>query len=78
MSDAVRRPAFRVSQAAIDELSAAGGRVRVDLVEGGCSGRTWTFTQDAPRAGDEVFGCEGAVLAVSPDALSLLAEARLD
>jgi|SRR5579862_4422224 hypothetical protein len=46
-------PPFRVSEAAVSQIVAVGGSVRVDITAGGCCGRTYVFTSDAPDAGDE-------------------------
>lgn len=78
MDAETRQPPFPVTRAAIEEITALGGTVRVDVESGGCCGRTWVFSQGAPRDSDWVYGCPGAVLAVSAAALTLLAEARLD
>lgn len=67
-----------VTAAAVAQIEAVGGSVRVDVVDGGCCGRTYEFTTGPPGHGDEGFGCPGAVLAVSAPALLLLTGARLD
>lgn len=59
-------PPFRVSEAAVDQIVAVGGSMRVDITPGGCCGRTYVFTADAPDAGDEVFGCPGRGLGTQP------------
>lgn len=69
---------FRVSQAAIDQLEAVGGFVRVDITPGGCCGSTYEFSDGTPTPTDVLFGCEGAILAVTPDALAVLTGSRLD
>lgn len=71
-------PPFTVTAAAIEQIEAVGGAVRVDIEGGGCCGRTYAFTATPPVADDHGFGCPGAVLAVSRTALPLLAGARLD
>ncbi len=76
--DETRLPPFSVTEAAIEQLVTVGGAVRVDIEPGGCSGQAWVFAQELPGEGDEAYGCPGAVLAVSPAALQLLAGARLD
>lgn len=71
-------PPFTVTRAAIEQLSSAGGSVRVDLAPTGCCGRAYTWSADPPQAGDRVFGCPGALLAVSPAAGDVLTGARVD
>lgn len=75
-----RLPPFTVTPAAIDEIEAAGGVVRLDVVDGGCCGRTYAFTlgDSAPAAGDERFGCRGAYLDISEAAADVLTGATLD
>ena len=77
MTDTVLPP-FEVTEAAIDKLSGLDGGVRLDLEAGGCCGWTYVFEQAPPQRDDAVFGCPGAVLAVSTAALSVLTAARLD
>jgi iron-sulfur cluster assembly accessory protein len=71
-------PPFRVSEAAVSQIVAVGGSVRIDIAAGGCCGRKYVFTADRPDAGDQVFGCPGAALALSPVALATMTGARLD
>lgn len=71
-------PPFRVSEAAVGQIVAVGGSVRVDITAGGCCGQTYVFTPDAPDADDEVFGCPGAILALSPVAVAVMNGAKLD
>lgn len=78
VSEQTRLPPFQITRAAIDQISSVGGTVRIDIEEGGCCGKAWVFSQRKPAPADHVFGCPGAVLAVSAAALALLAEARLD
>jgi Fe-S cluster assembly iron-binding protein IscA len=78
MSPETRRPTFPVSRNAIDQITAVGGTVRIDVEDGGCCGLTWVFTQDEQQDSDELFGCPGAVLAVSAATYPLLVESRLD
>ena len=73
-----RFPPFGVTPAAVAQIEAVGGTVRVDVADGGCCGRTYEFTPGPAGDGDEGFGCPGAVLAVSATALPLLTGARLD
>ncbi len=78
MEDRTVLPPSAVTPAAIHPLTLVGGTVRVDLIETGCCGRTYAWATDPPAAGDDVFGCAGALLAVSPAALPVLAGARVD
>lgn len=71
-------PPFRVTPAAVAEIEAVGGAVRLDVADGGCCGSTYVFTPDPPGPSDARFGCPGAVLSVSEAALPLLTGARLD
>ncbi len=71
-------PPFAVTPAAVEQIEAVGGTVRVDVEGGGCCGLTYVFTSGRPAASDHRFGCPGAVLCVSEDALPLLTGARLD
>ena len=70
-------PPFDVTEAAIDKITSLGGEVRLDLSAGGCCGTTYVFEQTA-QPDDLLFGCPGAVLAVSPAALDVMRSARLD
>lgn len=78
MSEQTRLPPFPVTRAAIDQISKVGGTVRIDVEDGGCCGRTWVFNQREPASSDQVFGCPGAVLAVSEAALATLSQSQLD
>ncbi len=78
MSDETVFPPFRVSEAAIGQIEAVGGSVRIDIAAGGCCGRKYVFTADAAVAGDHIFGCPGATLVLSPVALATLTGAKLD
>lgn len=71
-------PPFTVTEAAVGQIEAVGGTIRVDLEGGGCCGTTYVFAAAAPTDEDHYFGCPGAVLAVSESALRLLTGARLD
>ena len=71
-------PPFEVTRAAVEQIEAVGGAVRVDVEDGGCCGLTYSFTLAAPSHSDRYFGCPGAVLGVSETALTLLTGARLD
>ena len=71
-------PPFTVTRAAVEQIEAVGGSVRVDVEPGGCCGLTYVFSAEPPRRDDHGFGCPGAVLTVSGTALPLLTGARLD
>ena len=71
-------PPFVVTPAAVRQIEALGGSVRVDIATGGCCGSTYVFTADPAARTDVAYGCPGAVLAVSPVALPVLTGARLD
>lgn len=75
-------PPFTVTRAAIDQLTALGGAVRVDLEDGGCCGTTYVFDQVDPAApdaaGGTTYGCPGAWLIVSDTAADVLPGATLD
>lgn len=71
-------PPFGVTAAAVEQIEAVGGTVRVDVEPGGCCGSTYVFSAGPAAVADVGFGCPGAVLAVSPAALPLLTGARLD
>ena len=74
----VSHPPFTVTRAAVEQLEVAGGMVRVDLSSTGCCGVAYAWNADPPQPGDHVFGCPGAVLAVSPAAGDVLTGARVD
>lgn len=71
-------PPFTVTRAAIDQLTALGGAVRIDLEDGGCCGTTYVFDQADPAAPDAadgtVYGCPGAWLIVSDAAADVFPE----
>lgn len=71
-------PPFGVSAAAVEQIEAVGGSVRVDIEAGGCCGSAYVFTAEPAAESDHAFGCPGAVLAVSRSALPVLTGARLD
>jgi Fe-S cluster assembly iron-binding protein IscA len=71
-------PPFQVSRAAVSQIEAVGGVVRIDIADGGCCGRKYVFLAGMPDADDQVFGCPGATLALSPVALAALTGAKLD
>ena len=52
--------------------------MRLDLEPGGCCGTAYSFAASLPRGEDFVFGCDGAQLAVSPEALEVLPGATGD
>jgi iron-sulfur cluster assembly accessory protein len=66
------------SRSQAGQIEAAGGSVRIDIVGGGCCGRKYVFSAGAPDGDDQVFGCPGATLAVSPVALATMTGAKLD
>ena len=80
MSSDTVLPPFRVTAAAIDEIEALGGAIRVDVHPGGCSGYTYVYSlacgESAPT--DQRFGCPGAWLDVSEKAAAVLSGATLD
>jgi iron-sulfur cluster assembly accessory protein len=78
VSDETVFPPFQVSEAAVAQIEAVGGSVRIDITAGGCCGRKYVFTADAATIGDRVFGCPGATLVLSPVALATLTGAKLD
>ncbi|WP_114906116.1 HesB/IscA family protein [Ornithinimicrobium murale] len=72
-------PPFTVTQAAVQQIEALGGAVRVDVEDGGCSGTSYTFTQGVDQKIDDArYGCHGAWLVVGQRARSVLAGATLD
>lgn len=71
-------PPFAVTTAAVEQIEAVGGAVRVDLQAGGCCGSTYVFTAEPAARADLTFGCPGALLAVSRGALQVLTGAKLD
>lgn len=76
MSDDTPLPRFTVTPSAVRQLKIVGGTVRVDLAPTGCCGLNYTWTTEPPTTDDEVFGCTGAVLAVSAVAARALTGAR--
>lgn len=75
-------PPFTVTRAAIDEITALGGALLLDLEEGGCCGTAYAFSlledPDAAPADTGRYGCEGAWLLISPRAAVVLEGATLD
>lgn len=80
--DGITLPPFTVTPAAIDEIAALGGAVRVDLDQGGCCGTAYAFTladaADITSDGTMSYGCEGARLLVSAEAVEVLRGATID
>lgn len=72
-----RFPPFTVTPAAIDEIEDVGG-LRLDLVDGGCCGTTYDFGTHPATPCDHVFGCEGAWLVASDDAMRILPGSKRD
>jgi iron-sulfur cluster assembly accessory protein len=77
MSEETVFPPFRVSEA-VAQIEVAGGSVRIEVADDGCCGQKYVFIAASPGVGDEVFGCPGATLALSPVALATMTGARLD
>ncbi|MDQ3541067.1 MAG: iron-sulfur cluster assembly accessory protein [Chloroflexota bacterium] len=73
-----RYPPFAVTPTAIRKIEDVGGCVRIDLVDGGCCGTAYDFAVHPGASTDEVFGCEGAWLLVSRDAMAILPGTKLD
>ena len=71
-------PPFTVTRAAIGKIEQLGGRTRIDLEAGGCSGNTYFFTTDQALESDAVYGCVGAKLIVSATVQPILEGATLD
>jgi iron-sulfur cluster assembly accessory protein len=71
-------PPFRVSLAAVAQIEAVGGTVRIDVGPGGCCGTAYEVSAGPAAGADARFGCPGAELFVSAAALPLLTGARLD
>ena len=76
-------PPFAVTPAAIDAIVSLGGAVRVTLEAGGCCGTAYAFHLADPvhpdaDSADDVYGCPGAWLVVSPGAGDVLTGATLD
>jgi Fe-S cluster assembly iron-binding protein IscA len=65
-------PPFKVTPAAIGKIEQLGGRTRLDLETGGCSGNTYVFSTDRALDSDAVYGCPGAELIVSATAHPVL------
>lgn len=71
-------PDVRVSPAAVTQLRALGGGLRIGLEPGGCCGTTYRFGLSA-RPGDVLTGLgAGLTLALSPEAAVVLTGARLE
>lgn len=52
--------------------------MRIDLIDGGCCGTAYDFTRHPAASSDQVFGCDGAWLVVSDDAMRILPGTKLD
>lgn len=66
-------PPFTLTVAAVDQITATGGQLRISMVQGQLK-----FEAAAEQAGDERFGCSGFVLAVAPGLVSKLRGRKLD
>lgn len=81
-TDATVFPPFTVTAAAIEEIAALGGAVRLDLQAGGCCGTAYVYDQVDPARpeapGDATYGCPGAWLIVSHAAARVLPGSTLD
>ncbi len=71
-------PPFKVTPAAITKIEQLGGRTRLDLEVGGCSGHTYVFSISHALGSDLVYGCPGAELIVSASAHAVLTGATVD
>ncbi|WP_161958502.1 HesB/IscA family protein [Ornithinimicrobium cavernae] len=78
-------PPFTVTRAAISQIEALGGSLRIDAEDGGCSGTTYEFAAHGRvRADAETletdarYGCPGAWLLVGERAAGVLPGATLD
>lgn len=67
----------RLTPAALAQIRALGGTLRVGLEPGGCCGVAYVFALE-PQPDDILHSIEGIVLALSPAAAEVLAGARLD
>src|SRR5438477_6259404 len=84
----MRKPAYRMSsmsdhtarklQSLITRKVRHGGRLRVKVVGGGCSGLTYKMDVDQPREGDKVFEHDGARLVVDRKSFLYLKGTELD
>lgn len=80
--ETVELPPFTVTPSAVEKIAELGGWVLIDLVQGGCCGTAYTYS--APASPDTIpsaasrFGCPGAWLYVSTEALAMLPGATLD
>lgn len=71
-------PPFEVTETAIANIESVGGTVRVTLDRGGCCGTTYAFGSGEGDPSDHRFGCHGAWLLVTDEALEVLRGARVD
>lgn len=75
-------PPFTVTRAVIDEITALGGTLLLDLEEGGCCGTAYAFSLPTDTTslpdGTRRYGCAGAWLYVSPQAAEVMEGATLD
>jgi hypothetical protein len=57
-------PAFAVTPAAVDQIVALGGSVRIDVRAGDCCGNVYSYERADPdhAAGADRYGCPGAWL----------------
>ncbi|MGO1976034.1 HesB/IscA family protein [Brachybacterium tyrofermentans] len=80
--ETVELPPFTVTPSAVEKIAELGGLVLIDLVQGGCCGTAYTYStpaaQDALPSTVSRFGCSGAWLCVSAEALAVLPGATLD
>ena len=82
-TDQTALPPFRVTDAAIAQIEALGGAVRIDVERGGSCGTVYSFSilnsvEESRQAGETVYGCPGAWLAVGDELTALLPGATLD
>ena len=82
MAETTTLPPFQVTPAAIRAIESLGGGVRLRLAQGGCCGTAYDFqlvdAEVVRLPGETWFGCPGAWLVVTPDALEVMTGARLD
>lgn len=80
--DSTSFPPFTVTRAAIEQIVALGGALRVDAEPGGCCGTAYAFAQvDAAeplQRGDTRCGCPGAWLVVGSSIAPVLDGATFD
>lgn len=66
-------PPFRLTVAAVDRITAAGGHLRISMTQG-----QLRFEPAPGQPGDEVFGCTGFQLALEPGLTAHLRGGLLD